>query len=65
MKLLTNKQHELLENSKIYYIFKEKFEDKFLKDKKYCKIRDHYHYTGEYRATAQSICNLVCLKKFL
>ena len=36
---------------------KEKFE-KCLKDKKYCKVRDHSHFTGEYRGIAQSICNL-------
>ena len=29
-----------------------------MKDKKYCKVRDNYHYTGEYRGAAQSICNL-------
>ena len=26
-----------------------------MKDKKYCKVRDHY--TGEYRGVAHSICN--------
>ena len=46
MKLLTKGQQESHENRKICYICKEKFEDNYLKDKKYCKIRDHCHYTG-------------------
>ena len=29
-----------------------------MKDKKYCKVRDYCHYTGEYRDAAHSICNL-------
>ena len=49
MKLLTKGQHESYENSKICYICKEKFENKYVKDKKYCKTRDNCHYTGEYR----------------
>ena len=28
------------------------------KDRKYCKVRDHCHYTGGYRDAAHSICNL-------
>ena len=47
MKPLTNKQQEPCENAKIYYICNEKFEDKYIEDKKYCKVRDHCHYTGE------------------
>ena len=58
MKLLTKEQQESYENLKICYICKEKFEDKYVKNKKYCKVRDHCHYTGEYRGAAHSICNL-------
>ena len=29
-----------------------------MKDKKYHKLRDHCHYTGEYRGAVYSICNL-------
>ena len=29
-----------------------------MKDKKYCKVRDPCHYTGEYRVAVQSMCNL-------
>ena len=58
MKLLTKKQQESHENAKICYICKEKFENKYFKDKKHRKVRDHYHYTGEYRGAVHSICNL-------
>ena len=57
MKLLTKEQQESYENTKICYICKEKFENKYLKDKKYSKVRDNCHYTGEYRSTVHSICN--------
>ena len=58
MKLLTQEQQESYENVKICYICKEKFDNKYVKDKKYHKVRDHSHYTGEYRGAAHSICNL-------
>ena len=29
-----------------------------MKDKKYLKVRDHCHYTGECTGAALSICNL-------
>ena len=29
-----------------------------MKDKKYCKVRDHCYFTGEYRGAAYRICNL-------
>ena len=57
MKLLTNKQHGSYENAKTCYICKEKLEDKYAKDKD-LKVRDHFHYTDEYRGDAHSVCNL-------
>ena len=56
-KLLTKEQPESYENAKICYICKEKFENKYLSDKKYHQLRDHDQYTGEYRGAAHSICN--------
>ena len=53
MKFLTKEQQESNKNAKICYICKEKFENKYLKDKKYHKVRDHCHYTGkEHRCCA-------------
>ena len=58
MKLLTKEHQESYENAKICFICKEKFENKYFKDKKYRNVRDHCHYTGEYRGAAHSICKL-------
>ena len=58
MKLLTKEQQESYENTKICFICKEKFENKYLKDKKYHKFWDHSCYTVKYRGAAHSICNL-------
>ena len=70
MKLLRKEWQESYENAKICYICKEKSENEYLKDKKYkkyCKVRDHCHYTGEYRGAVHSICNLKysVIKKYL
>ena len=37
---------------------KEKFEDKYAKNEKYRKVRDHCYYTNEVRVAAQSLCIL-------
>ena len=58
MKLLTKEQQESHERAKICYICKENNENKCVKDKTCCKVRDHCHYTGEYIGNAHSICNL-------
>ena len=58
MKLLTKEQQESYENAKTCYICKKKFENRYAKNKKYRKVKDHCHYTREYRGAAYSICNL-------
>ena len=58
VKSLTKEQQESHENAQICYICKEKLENKYLKDKKYRKVTDHCHNTGEYRGDAHSIFNL-------
>ena len=58
MKLLTKEQQESYENAKICYICKETFENKYVKDKKYRRVRDHCNCTGECKCAAHSTCNL-------
>ena len=58
MKLLTKEQQESYGNAKICYICKEKFENKYLRDIKYCQVRDHCHYKGKYGGAAHSICKI-------
>ena len=41
------------------YICKERFENKYTKDKKHGEVRDHRHYTGKYSGTAQGIGNFI------
>ena len=55
---LLKKQREWYENAKICYICKEKFENKYVKDKKHSKVRDQCYYTGEYGNAAHIMCNL-------
>ena len=45
----------------------EKFEDKYGNDEKYCKVRNHWHHTDEFKGAAHSICtyDIVYLKKLL
>ena len=68
MRLWTKEQRESYENAKIYYVYEEKLKNKYLAYKKYCKVRDDCHYTGEYRGAVHSICNLkysVCKKTMI
>ena len=55
MKLLTSEQLRSYKNAKSWYIFDERFEDRDVKYKKYCKVRNSYYYPGEYRGTPHSI----------
>ena len=57
MKLSGNDQQESYENAKNCYVCKDKFEDKYTKEKTFCKVRDHWHYVREYRDAAHRICN--------
>ena len=43
---------------KVCYICKIGFSTDDDDNKKYCKVRDHCHYTGKYREAAHDICNL-------
>ena len=42
----TKEQQESYQNANISYLCKEKFENKYMKEKKYCQVRDHCHKTG-------------------
>ena len=53
MELLTKGLQKLYENAKICYSCIEKFENKYVKHKKYSKVRDHDLVSG----AARSICN--------
>ena len=50
----------------LLYLLK-KIENKCVKDKKCCKVKNNCHYTREYRGASSSICNLKYSvpKKFL
>ena len=52
----TKEPQDSYENEKIclIYIRKIKLENKYMKDKKHFKVRDHCHYTGKHRGAAQS-----------
>ena len=61
MKLLTDSDIKFYEEQKVCYICKKEFyydENEKNKFKLYQKVKDHCHYTGEFRGAAHSICNL-------
>ena len=53
MKLLTKEQEESNVNAQIYHICEEKIEKKIFG--RYCKVRDHCHYTRVCGGAAHSI----------
>ena len=59
---LTSEERNLQHNQKVCYICKKEFstdDDNGIPfNKKYLKVRDHYHYTGTYTGAAHDICNL-------
>ena len=57
-KVINKEQQQSYENPKVCDICLEKFENRYLKDKKYRKVRDNCRYTGEHRGAAHSICIL-------
>ena len=52
---LTNEQQKSYKKAKVCYTCRKKFKDKFADNKKYRKVRDHCHYTGEYRGVSRII----------
>ena len=60
-KKVMKEQQEWCENAKICYICKEKFWNKYFKDNKYRKVRDHCHYIGQYRSAAHSVFMIIIL----
>ena len=55
---LTKKEEKHHSEPKVCYICKKEFNTDDDNDKKHHKVKDHCHYTGEYRGAAHNICNL-------
>ena len=57
---LTDKEQRKHDRANHCHICEKKFSHnkKRVKYRKYCKVKDHDHYTGKYRGAAHSICNL-------
>ena len=61
---LTNEQQKSYKKAKVCYTCRKKFKDKFADNKKYRKVRDHCHYTGEYRGVSRSASHSICNLKY-
>ena len=55
---LTKKEPKSHTDAKLCYICGKRILKYLSKNINYWKVRDHCHYTGRYRCTAHSICNL-------
>ena len=55
---LTKEELTSHQDAKICYICGKRFFKELSKSINYQKVRDHCHYTGKYRGTAHSNCNL-------
>ena len=60
---LADEENKSYEKQKVCYIYKKEFntDDNDYDDddnKKYHKVRDHFHYTGKFKGAAHNICNL-------
>ena len=55
---LTKEELKSHQDAKVCYICGQRFLKRFPSDKKYWKVRDHYHYTGKYGGASHSIYNL-------
>ena len=53
---ITKKEENMHNKQKVSYICKKRFSTD--DGKKYFKVKDHCHYTGQYRGAAHDICNL-------
>ena len=55
---LTDEENKSYKGQKVCYIRKKEFSTDDDNNKKYHKVKDHCHYTGEFRRGAHNICNL-------
>ena len=57
---LADEENKSYQKPKVCYICTKEFniDENYKHLFKYLKVRDHYHYTGNFRGAALSICNL-------
>ena len=58
IKSLTNEKQKSYEKTKSFYIYGKMRKYKCANDKKYCKVRFHYHHKWKFRGAPYSIYNL-------